>query len=287
MWADVHFPTGKKKTFRLANPRGYRRPNEGVRDYYHESHVDRKSGRCAGRSLMSDESAYNSLMCACFTLRTPSNLLAVRFGLPTAPDLRPRFNIAPSQQIPVIGAKAGGHGRGLAIFKWGFVPHWANDAHGTKPFNARAETVATTPMFSESFRQRQCIIPANGFYEWKTVNKRKMPVHFRLKSGEPFGVADVWDVWNGPMGKVFTVAILTTSPNELTREVHDRMRVILGRGDEAGWLDPANHNAAKLQAMLRPYSADEMEAVQVNPALNKPSFEGPECLDPPTIANHV
>jgi putative SOS response-associated peptidase YedK len=218
-------------------------------------------------------------MCARFTLRTPADLLAARFGLPQPAVLSPRYNIAPSQQMPVIGAKASG-GRGLAMFKWGFVPHWAQDDKGMKPVNARAETVGTTPMFADSFRMRRCIVPADGFYEWKTVNKKKMPVHFRLKTGEPFGFAGVWDVWNGPTGKVFSCAIVTTTPNDLTREVHDRMPVILARQDEAGWLDPSNHDAAMLQPMLRPCPAGEMEAVQVNPALNKPSFEGPECLTP-------
>jgi putative SOS response-associated peptidase YedK len=223
-------------------------------------------------------------MCARYTLRSPADLLAARFGLPETPGFRPRFNIAPSQLIPVIGAKAGGHGRGLAMFKWGFIPHWQQDDKGMKPVNARSETVGTTPLFADSFRLRRCLVIADGFYEWKTVNKKKMPVHFRLKSHEPFGFAGVWDVWNGPQGKVFSAAIITTEPNELTREVHNRMPVILARGDEASWLDPANQDAAKLQAMLKPYSASEMEATQVNPAMNRPSFEGPECLESPPAA---
>ena len=118
------------------------------------------------------------------TLRSPAYLLAERFGLPQPPDLTPRFNIAPSQLIPVIGAKAGGHGRGLAMFKWGFIPHWAQYDSGKKPVNARAETVATTAMFSESFRQRRCIVPANGFYEWKAVGRKKMPVHFHFEESQ-------------------------------------------------------------------------------------------------------
>jgi putative SOS response-associated peptidase YedK len=157
-------------------------------------------------------------------IRSPADLLAERFGLLQPPDLSPRFNIAPSQLVPVIGTKAGGHARGLAMFKWGFIPHWANDDKGMKPVNARAETVATKPMFADSFRLRRCIVLADSFYEWKTVNKKKMPVHFRLKTGAPFGFAGVWDVWNGPTGKVFSAAIITTEPNELTREVHNRGR---------------------------------------------------------------
>jgi putative SOS response-associated peptidase YedK len=144
----------------------------------------------------------NSFMRARYTLRSPADLLAERFGLLQPPDLQPRFNIAPSQLIPVIGTKAGRQGRGLAHFKLGFLPHWSQDGSGMKPVNARAETVATTPMFADSFRLRRCIVPADGFYEWKTVNKKKMPVHFRLKTGELFGFAGIWDVWNGPAGKV-------------------------------------------------------------------------------------
>jgi putative SOS response-associated peptidase YedK len=108
-----------------------------------------------------------------------------------------------------------------------------------------------------------------------------MPVHFRLKTGEPFAFAGVWDVWNGLQGKVFSAAIITTEPNDLTRTVHNQMPVILARGDEVGWLDPANRDAAMLQATLKPYPAEETEAVWVNPAMNNPSFEGPECLTPP------
>jgi putative SOS response-associated peptidase YedK len=179
----------------------------------------------------------------------------------------------------VVGTKAGG-ARGLAMSKLGFIPHWSQDGSGTKPVNARAETVATTPMFADSFRLRRCIVPADGFYEWRTVNKKKMPVHFRLRTGKAFGFAGVWDVWNGPTGKVFSCAIITTVPNDVTREVHNRMPVILARQDEDASLDPKNHDPAVLQAMLKPYPANEMEGVRVNAAMNKPSFEGPECLTP-------
>jgi putative SOS response-associated peptidase YedK len=111
-------------------------------------------------------------MCARYTLLSPADLLAERFGLLQPPDLWPRFNIAPSQQAPVIGTKAGSKARGLALFKWGFIPHWAQGDPGKKPVNARAETVATTPMFADALRQRRCIVLADGFYEWKTVTRK-------------------------------------------------------------------------------------------------------------------
>jgi putative SOS response-associated peptidase YedK len=116
---------------------------------------------------------------------------------------------------------------------------------------------------------------------WKTVNKKKVPVHFHLKSNELFGFAAVWDVWNAVNGKLFTVAIVTTKPNELTATVHDRMPVILARDDEAVWLDPAIEDPGRLLPMLKSYPADAMAGDLVNPAMNKPAFEGPECLSPP------
>jgi putative SOS response-associated peptidase YedK len=219
-------------------------------------------------------------MCARYTLRTPADLLAERFGLTQIPILQPRFNVAPSQLVPVIGANASGRGRSLAMFKWGLVPSWSQDDKEMRPVNARAETIASTPFFSESLRRRRSIVPADGFYEWRTVDGKKLPVHFHLKSDELFGFAGVWDVWNGPSGKLFSVAIVTTKPNELSAMVHDRMPVILARDDESNWLDPAIEDPEQLLPMLKPYPADSMAADAVNPALNKPGFEGPECLQP-------
>jgi putative SOS response-associated peptidase YedK len=159
-------------------------------------------------------------MCARYTLRTPPDLLAARFGLPQVPDLRPRYNVSPTQLVPVVGAKPDGR-RGLALFKWGFIPHLTDNAQGPRPVNAKAETVAQSVMFGESLRKRRCIVPADGFYEWKTVNKKKMPVWFHLKDKSLLGFAGIWDVWPGPDGKVFTCAILTTTPNDLTQTVHE------------------------------------------------------------------
>jgi len=118
----------------------------------------------------------------------------------------------------------------------------------------------------------------------RTVNKTKMPVWFHLKDKAPFGFAGVWDVWPGPEGKVFTVTILTTAPNDLTRSVHDPMPVILQPEAEAVWLDPAVDNPDKLMPLVGPYPAEWMEMADANPAINQPSFEGPECLVPPESA---
>jgi len=227
--------------------------------------------------------ADNPGMCARYTIRAPADLLAARFGLPAVPDLRPRFNVSPTQAVPVIGAKPDGR-RGLALFKWGFIPHWANDSTGPKPVNAKAETVAQSVMFGDSLRKRRCLVPADGFYEWKVVNKRKLPVWFHLKNRQPFGFAGIWDVWPGPEGKVFTVSILTTTPNDPTRQVHDRMPVILKPDAEVAWLDPTVDDPDKLMSLVGPYPAELMGMADANPALNKPSFEGPDCLLSPTAA---
>ena len=220
-------------------------------------------------------------MCARFTLYTPGTVVAERFNLAQVPDLVPRYNVAPGQPLPVIGTKVGGQGRGLALFRWGFVPHWAQDDSGPKPVNAKAETVASSVMFADSFRRRRCLVPADGLYEWKAVAGKKLPVHFRLKDRTPFAFAGIWDLWQGPKGKVFPCAILTTTPNELCRQVHDRMPVILRPEDEAAWLDPTVEDAEQLLTLVRPYSADEMAAETANPALNRPTFDCPECLVAP------
>jgi putative SOS response-associated peptidase YedK len=148
--------------------------------------------------------------------------------------------------------------------------------------NAKAETVAQSPLFGDSLRHRRCLVPADGFYEWRTANKKKVPVWFHLKDDAPFAFAGVWDVWKGPEGKVFTVAILTTEPNDLCRAVHDRMPVILKSEDEGAWLDPQVHDPDTVMALVGPYPAQLMAAADANPAVNRGSFEGPECLLPPT-----
>jgi putative SOS response-associated peptidase YedK len=223
-------------------------------------------------------------MCARYTLRAPPDLIAELFGLADVPHFDPRYNVAPSQFVPVVGAKPDGR-RGLSLFRWGFVPSWAEEGLKVRPVNAKAETVATAPMFRDSFHKRRCLVPADGFYEWRTVGKRKMPVHFQLRGGQPFAFAGVWDCWKEGDKPLYTVAILTTKPNELTRTVHDRMPVILPPSAFAAWLDPAVGDPVALRPLLTPYPPDDMGAHPANPAMNRPGFEGPECLIPPETAS--
>ena len=164
------------------------------------------------------------------------------------------------------------------MFRWGFVPHWASDLNGPKPVNAKAETIAVKPAFRDSFRERRCLIPADGFYEWRTTPEGKKPLFYRLKSGEMMALAGVWDVWRGPAEKLFTCAIITTPSNSLIEPVHDRMPTILSPSDWDRWLDPTANDPASLLPLLRPFPSDEMEAIAVSTAVNNSRHEGADCL---------
>src|SRR5262249_36258072 len=219
-------------------------------------------------------------MCARYTLRAPPDLVAEVFGLSDIPKFDPRYNVAPSQLVLVVGAKPDGR-RGVSLFKWGFVPSWGGGNLKMRPVNAKSETVGSSPMFRDSSQKRRCLVPADGFYESRTVNGKKLPVHFQMHDGKPFALAGIWDCWKGGDKPLYTVAILTTKPNELTKTVHDRMPVILPPSAFATWLDPAIGDPVTLRPLLVPYPPDDMEAHPANPMMNRPGFKGPECLVAP------
>lgn len=219
-------------------------------------------------------------MCARFVLFTPPEMLAVRFSLPQVPALTPRYNVAPSQEIPVVGAKANGQGRGLAMFRWGLIPSWSADASGPKPVNAKSETVAELPSFRDSFRRRRCLIPADGFYEWVTTPTGKQPLYHRFLDGRTIAFAGIWDVWNNGTEKRFTCALLTTTANELVAQVHDRMPVILPESDWDTWLDADLTDPTRLKPLLKPHPAEGMAITPVDRRVNNARVEGPECLTP-------
>jgi putative SOS response-associated peptidase YedK len=231
----------------------------------------------------------NTPMCARYIIHTDHLdplLLAELFGLVEPPALPSRYNVAPSQLVPVVGAKPDGR-RGLSQFKWGFVANWENDAKkAMRPVNAKADTVASSSLFGDSFRKRRCLMIATGFYEWRTVGKRKLPLYYRLRDEKPFAFAGLWDRWAGGAEPLFSCALVTTTPNDLVREVHDRMPVILPPSAFATWLDPRAEVDA-LQSLLAPYPADGMTMTPANPAVNKSTFEGPECLVPQTESTSV
>jgi putative SOS response-associated peptidase YedK len=216
-------------------------------------------------------------MCSRFTLTTTAELLAEAFDTPAPPLLRPRYNIAPSQLVAVVGLKPDGATRGIAKLRWGLVPHWANDpSSGPKPINARAETVGHK--FAYSFGQKRCLIPADGFYEWLTDGKKKRPHRFTLKTGAPFGFAGLWDLWSSEKLKLLTCCMVTCTANDLVKPLHDRMPVILPPEHYAEWLAPETPHK-RLAAMLAPYSADAMRVTEVSRVVNSSRNDRPECVE--------
>jgi putative SOS response-associated peptidase YedK len=197
--------------------------------------------------------------------------------VPDPPLLAPRYNVAPSQVIAVVGLKPDGRRRGIALLKWGLVPSWSNRPDPkVKPINVRAESVVFK--FGEQFREMRCLIPASGFFEWRAVEGKRRPCHFTMKSGGPFAFAGLWDVWRGDGKPLLTCCLITTHANDLVRPVHDRMPVILARESYAEWLSPETPEA-RLVCLLRPYPADGMRVTKVGPAVHSPRNDGPECLD--------
>jgi Uncharacterized conserved protein len=221
-------------------------------------------------------------MCGRFTLTPSAQVLMDELGLLWIPeDYRPRFNVAPGQLI--LAARDGDQGRKGAMLKWGLVPPWAKDPSvGNRMINARSETVAEKPSFRRAFDRRRCIIPADGFYEWRKDGKVKIPMLFRLRGGRPFAFAGLWEAWRPRSGKgetLFTCTILTTAANELVQPVHDRMPVILPKEAIDLWLD-RDVPGEGVRGLLAPYPAEEMEAYEVSPRVNSVKNDDPLCIEP-------
>ncbi len=198
------------------------------------------------------------------------------------PDQDPpsRYNIAPTQSVAVVPNRAEPQ---VDFFHWGLIPYWAKDPSiGNRSINARAETLASKPMFRNALIRRRCLIPADGFYEWKkNPDGTKTPVYIRLKSAKPFAFAGLWERWNSPGGsKVHSCTIITAEPNELMRDIHDRMPVILPEASYRRWLDPAEVDPSQIGKLLQSYPADEMQTVVVSRTVNNPRVDSPGCIEP-------
>lgn len=219
-------------------------------------------------------------MCGRYTLASPSTKLFERFGLDgDAPELTPNYNVAPTQSVAAILSEDGE--RRLETLRWGLVPSWAKDLSiGNRMINARSETAHEKPSFRSAFKRRRCLIPADGFYEWKRDEiGGKQPFHIRMESGEPFAFAGLWESWDGGDGEVRTCAILTTEANDMMGEIHHRMPVILPEELYEAWLG-TEAEKQELISMMEPYSSDGMEAYPVSRFVNKPSNNDPHCIEP-------
>ena len=242
-------------------------------------------------------------MCGRYTLTLPLSFVEDHFRLDRLDTeilerYVPRFNIAPGQDVlAIVGSlapEAGPEGRRTrpaeagtrsiirkaGWFRWGLIPHWAQDEQiGYKLINARSETVAEKPAFRDAFRRRRCLIPADGFYEWKKEGTRKQP--YRIHTGSLFAFAGLWEKWQ-PAGEervVYSCTILTTQANGRVAPIHDRMPVILHPSDYDRWLDP-HSPPDQLRALLVPYPEESMEAYPVSDAVNRPANEGPHLIRP-------
>ncbi len=225
-------------------------------------------------------------MCGRFVLMTPGTSLAERFKLEEVPDLEPRYNIAPTQQVAIIRLNPETLQRHLGLVKWGLIPFWAKDPSiGNRLINARGETAAEKPAFGSAFKSRRCLVPADGYYEWKKgKGGQKQPYLARNADGTPFAFAGLWERWQAPADEVIeSCTILTTDANDLTQPIHDRMPVILNPKDYDLWLDPEIKGPALLQPLLQPYPSEEMMVVPVNPKVNKASYDAPDCVDVVTV----
>ena len=220
-------------------------------------------------------------MCGRFTLRTPAAAIAEQFAPLAVPDFAARFNVAPSQPVPVVRTRGEGL-RELVWLRWGLVPSWAKDpAIGNRLINARAESAAAKPAFRAAMRRRRCLVVADGFYEWQRTGRAKQPYFLRLHGDRPFAFAGLWEAWEAPDHSTLeTCTILTTAANELVRPIHDRMPVILPASSYSAWLDPAIEDPRQLMPLLVPYASDEMEAQPVGNFVNSPSHDSPHCLEP-------
>jgi putative SOS response-associated peptidase YedK len=191
---------------------------------------------------------------------------------------RSRFNIPPGNEMPVIVREKESE---LVMMHWGLVPHWAKGQKTTKPLiNARAETLAEKPSFRNLLATHRCLVPASGFFEWKTEGHRKTPFYISLKENPCFAFAGLYDGWHDPAGKTATYTIITTAPNELVATIHTRMPVILKQEDEERWLSGETITAGHLSDILAPYPSGEMAMYPVSSLVNNPAIDDERVISP-------
>ena len=222
-------------------------------------------------------------MCGRFALVTEKHILELLFELDYSFDfeLKSRFNIAPTQHAPVVRLSAAEGKRELALLKWGLVPFWSKDETiGNRLINARAETAHEKPAFRDAYKKRRLLVPASGFYEWKSESGGKQPYFITAKSKELISLAGLWERWDkGSEQPLETFTILTTEPNPLIAELHNRMPAIIPPQSFGAWLDPLT-GEDHLQQLLQPYPEDQLTYYPVSRLVNKPSNDLPELIEP-------
>jgi putative SOS response-associated peptidase YedK len=219
-------------------------------------------------------------MCRRFVRRRSSSNLAEAFRVnDISDDLQPSFNVAPTHNVAVVLDDSERH---LISMRWGLISSWASDPTiGRKLINAPAETLAQKAAFKNAFRNRRCLVVADGFYKWQKQKGTKTPLLIQLKSERPFGFAGLYETWTSPSGEIVsTCTIVTTEPNDIVRLIHDRMPVILATDVEDFWLDSTVQDHRRLVDLLLPYPAEEIEAYAVSPLVNSVKNDSIDCIEP-------
>jgi putative SOS response-associated peptidase YedK len=218
-------------------------------------------------------------MCGRFLLTSPIEALRRMFGVESGLNIPARYNIAPTQATVVLRPTGDG-GRELVLLRWGLVPSWAKDLSiGSKLIHARSDGVASKPSFRAAFRQRRCLVPADGFYEWseKAGPKNKPPYLIKRTDGAPFTLAGLWEHWKQGGETIETFALITTDANATLGAIHHRMPVIIAEADRAAWLDPANKDA---EALLKPAPDDGLTAIPISTRVNNVRNDDPSLVEP-------
>jgi putative SOS response-associated peptidase YedK len=223
-------------------------------------------------------------MCARYVITSPAAAVRALFAYDEQPDFPPRYNVAPTQPIPIVRLRDGK--RSFALVRWGFLPAWVKDPRGfSLLINARGESVQDKPAFRNAMRRRRCLIPADGFYEWSDTQPRR-PHFVRPKSGGLIAFAGLWETWTGPNGEeVDTAAIVTTQSNRLLAAIHDRMPVIVPPDAFNLWLDCAKVDDTTAAALLMPAADALLECYEVSTAVNRAANDSPGLIAPAVVAN--
>jgi putative SOS response-associated peptidase YedK len=238
-------------------------------------------------------------MCGRYSITSPTEAIQRVFEVPERPNLPARYNVAPTQEVPIVrlqagdadagagggDAEGGAPGRHLVFARWGLIPFWADDPSiGSRMINARAESAPDKPAFRAAFKRRRCLVVADGFYEWQKPAEqggRKQPWRITLADGSPFGFAGLWERWTSPEDQsvIESCTILTTDANAKLQPIHPRMPVIVPAERHATWLDP-DARGDDLKALLQPYPAEAMTAYRISTAVNKVANDTPEVIQP-------
>lgn len=199
------------------------------------------------------------------------------FGVGAPEGFTPRFNAAPTQQLPILRLNQGVFQASFA--KWGLIPFWAKDASiGARMINARSESAGSKPSFRQALRSRRCLVPAEGFYEWSGPKGGKIP--WLIRRGDFLTFGGLWERWGGPEHEIESFTILTTQANAAVEHLHDRMPVIIEKSEWEDWLDPGRTTAQELQDYFEPASPEGFEIVRVSPVVNSARNDSPECSQP-------